>query len=1030
MELVPGGRTLRGFLDNERVVSPARGYYSKVALFVERLCRALQCAHDAGVIHRDLKPANVLIGSDDLPKVADFGVATLADERTLVNPGEVVGTPFYMSPEQVTAKRIDVDHRTDIFSVGVILYEMLTFSRPFEGDTPSQVAEKVMFLDPPSPQSLRSKVPLDLSIICLKAIEKRRADRYSGASELAEDLGRYLRDEPILAKPAGPIRRSRKWMQRHPVASVSGAIAASAFTIILSLLLLVRTEQRRADLNAAEADRALVLAEQRLVSNYRGRAMELWEQGQPGRALSWLVAALSTLDSGSDREHPLRVGIGLALRTVSIPETVLLHDSPVRFAALSPDGIHVLTAADERMRLWNTRTGESVRDFDGNGEVRAAALGPSGQSIAAIGNDALLWKTRTDDSPTVLPHVGAAWVGFATDSLAVTVDRRRVAHGWSVEDGRFVGQLTSESDALYSMSTHNSNALALVREGQRVSVKEVPELKSEMINPRLLRLVSSDSKDRLELRSDNWNVSLHPKGTHLFVGTGAGVTLWRTPQDRWERLWSTEGSFGRFSPDGGWMIVGSGFDSELRKVIKERGENARGLWGGAGSVSFEFDSEIRVFVPSTPSLGQAFSADGLRVITIAANGIVPVWRVEGEPTRAPIRIPGYTEYARFSGDGSRVLTADREEIRVWNARSGESEFKVQQTSVFGAEPAIDHTGSMVVFVEKRPDSPVPRLVHWSVGKGRKFFPIEELSSTSRVRLGRKGRNVVVIERFGSAPAALWRLDTGTTTAPVHDRVQSAEFNSDGSLFVTGGRDGTARIWDVEAAQSAAPVLVHGATVNAVAFSLDSSLVATAGHDYTAKIWDARTGEQLGPPLQHRDVVVSAAFSPDGKRLITASHDGTARIWTIASGDLAIAPLDHGAPVEYAEFSRDGRIAITAGNDRSARIWDVASGDPISPPFVHPHPVDHASINADGSRLLTVSGGVARLWNIEPDRRSRDFLKAYAEIASGRVLGPQNEPRRINADQLAESVHKVRSETAISVGDGRDNKDRGVARTTN
>ncbi|MFP6683058.1 MAG: serine/threonine-protein kinase, partial [Polyangiaceae bacterium] len=242
MELVEGGCTLAHFLEDMRKLDELPdGYYPQVAGFVAEIADAVAAAHEAGVIHRDLKPLNVLIGEDDAPKVGDFGLARVVDELSLSMTGDFAGTYFYMSPEQVMARRMGIDYRSDIFSLGVMVYELLTLARPFQGDTTHQIAEQIVMHDPPDPRQIRSRVPAELAVICGKAMEKKPGDRYADMAELAADLRRHLNDEPILAKPPTMVQRTVKWLRRNPAKSVTGAIAAVALVAIS--LLWLRAEE-------------------------------------------------------------------------------------------------------------------------------------------------------------------------------------------------------------------------------------------------------------------------------------------------------------------------------------------------------------------------------------------------------------------------------------------------------------------------------------------------------------------------------------------------------------------------------------------------------------------------------------------------------------------------------------------------------------------------------------------------------------------------------------------------------------------
>jgi serine/threonine protein kinase/formylglycine-generating enzyme required for sulfatase activity len=275
-------------------------YYDEVAQFCEEVATAMHAAHGAGVIHRDLKPQNILIDGSGAPKVTDFGLARLVDENSL--SGEVIlGTLFYMSPEQAAAKRRGIDTRADIFSLGVLLYEMLTLRRPFEGDTGPQILEKILGEDPPPPHKVRSLVPTELSVICMKALEKAPEHRYQTMADLARDLRSYRNNESIIAKPPGPIQRSRKWVQRHPTLSVAYTVGVFAFVAISVMLFItfraksdleesnvdLAKARNQAEENAREATRARDVADRRAedvlrlsaikeVRDLEARARDLW----------------------------------------------------------------------------------------------------------------------------------------------------------------------------------------------------------------------------------------------------------------------------------------------------------------------------------------------------------------------------------------------------------------------------------------------------------------------------------------------------------------------------------------------------------------------------------------------------------------------------------------------------------------------------------------------------------------------------------------------------------------------------------
>ena len=243
MELVPEACDLHHSLEGLREEGQLPGdYYDQVAEFVAGVADALEVAHAGGVIHRDLKPGNILVTEDDRPRVLDFGLAKLVDEKSISEAGQLVGTYAYMSPEQVAVKHAGIDHRTDVFSLGVVLYEMLTLVRAFEGDTTEQVAQKILWEDPVDPRALRSDVPRDLAVICVKAMEKDPVRRFQTMAELAADLRRHLAHEPIRARPPSPVQRAGKWVRRNPTKSSVAAVAVAALVVFAGAWRLLRED--------------------------------------------------------------------------------------------------------------------------------------------------------------------------------------------------------------------------------------------------------------------------------------------------------------------------------------------------------------------------------------------------------------------------------------------------------------------------------------------------------------------------------------------------------------------------------------------------------------------------------------------------------------------------------------------------------------------------------------------------------------------------------------------------------------------
>jgi tetratricopeptide (TPR) repeat protein len=211
-----------------RLSGSGSDYFDAVARTIAEVADALDYAHRQGVIHRDVKPSNLLLAPDGRLSLNDFGLARVLEQPGMTVTGEFVGTPAYMSPEQVTSGRVPVDHRTDIYSLGATLYEMLTLRPPFGGQRRDQVLAQIIQKDPTPPRKLNKRVPRDLETICLKALDKDPDRRYQTAGQMADDLRRYVNRFAIAAKRAGPLERLRKWVRRHPAASAALAVALLA----------------------------------------------------------------------------------------------------------------------------------------------------------------------------------------------------------------------------------------------------------------------------------------------------------------------------------------------------------------------------------------------------------------------------------------------------------------------------------------------------------------------------------------------------------------------------------------------------------------------------------------------------------------------------------------------------------------------------------------------------------------------------------------------------------------------------------
>jgi serine/threonine protein kinase/WD40 repeat protein len=1015
------GRNLADILDDLRLansegegvtvgtlgLASEKGYVAECAMLVAEVASALAVAHQNQVVHRDLKPHNLMIDDRRQVRLLDFGLAKSLDatRESLSMSGEITGTAHYMSPEQTLAKRVEVDHRADIWSLGVILYEILTLTRPFDGKNLQQIVYDICFKEPTPLNRHNTKVPRDLVTICQKALEKDPGKRYQTAAEFEADLQRFLRWEPVHAKPASTWTRATKFVRRHRAESAVAAAVLVATTIVTVFVWV------RGTMNASHADELLLRAETYAQAGDLGKAIALTDQAlglrndnatrerlgryHAGTQLVETQAAMKVTKSQQLLDHNREEALKLALKAEQqLPSAMTrsavlealgsgweVRDLPTTQRAIegmwSPVSEQIVIGGDQgSLQFYRSAEDPEPKILVGHKSWVSGVAFTNDHRIISVGTDQTmrLWQPTHDTPPITvqLPGPGSTLHVSAEGAraLVTTYGAGGDAQPPRRTKGPFAAQVwnTNDGSAITAPIPHESMILAaaISPDGETIATCVAGSGSARLWRAHNGQKIATCANFGPNYGDALPQIAFSPDSTLCAIGMATGTV----------RLYAADSGSLLGIMHHSDAITSIAFSPNSKRLLTGSRDKTARLWqiDPARSPGELFEiRESGILHGHTKEIRQVvFDATGQLAAT-ATDRIniydVGIQRASNDPIHR-YEVGRSIDRIQFAKDSRRILGLAGARSLVWNFGIARGVVTLRQD---GKVPAIDLSQDGL-RIATAGDDEVLRL--WQTRDGRQIWATEQLGSPLKtLDVGPQDRLIAASDVGGAVHVHAMKDGAKQFTLKGHAHpIPVVRFLSDGTQLLTAGarsgasNTGRATVWNLtdqsEQLTLNRPHVITAADVNA-AGTLLATVEEGDANGHIVRLWSLPGLQPRGQVGDHSEKIRHVRIAPDGNSLVTASSDGTARVFRL-TGE-RITNIRIGLPVRFATFSSNGQQLLTCsvGKGGSAQLWRVNDATEVLHFQGHRNPM-WGSLNSKGAWAATSArDGTTCIWPTDP-----------------------------------------------------------------